>query len=509
MGISIQNNRLIAYNILKRNILSNGFCTGCGACQATCPVVALRVKDDHVKRLHDCSASLDLCPICNEVCPHSQALLLRSAEAVADAPVRSEAVGYLRKILIAQASDPTIRREGSDGAVVSALLTYGLNSKNFDCAVVSGADAKNLIKPRAQVVLTPEEVASTAGSRYFPAAVVEAYRSAVAEYAKEKIVVVGTPCQALALRKIDVWGHKIGGKAKVIIGLFCFGTFATKPFFKHLEKKYGLQANDILGIQLSHDLVLTTTQGKVEVPLAEAKMLTNLGCKTCIDYTAEVADISIGTAYPHKDWSIVILRTKAGEDFFNSALQKGAVVTRGIEKEPEVFEHLIVSALQKRIAGLIKAGKLETKRSFVPVRLFRETEALADIKVEDIMTKEIVTVPSSMPVSELLAMMTTKTYIGYPVTNKDNELVGVITIEEATRVAKEMRQKIQVGAIARPNIDVCYPGETALDAFRKMSHLETGRVLILDASDPHRILGIVTKRDLMHALLKQATESAL
>jgi coenzyme F420 hydrogenase subunit beta len=505
----MQNNRLIAYNILKRNILSNGFCTGCGACQATCPVGALRVKDDHVKRLHDCSPNLDLCPICNEVCPHSQALLLRSAEAVSDAPVRSEAVGYLRRILLAQASDPKTRKEGSDSAVVSSLLTYGLNSRTFDCAVVSGVDGKNPIKPKAQVALTPQEVESAAGSRYFPASVVEAYRSAVVEYAKENIAVVGTPCQALALRKIDAWEHKISGKAKVIIGLFCFGTFSTKHFFSHLEKKYGISANDIIGIQLSHNLMLTTKRGKVEVPLAEARMLTNLGCKTCIDYAAEVADISIGTATPLNEWAIVILRTKAGEDFFNSALQKGAVVTRSIEKEPEVFERLIVSALQKRTAGLLKAGKLEKKRSFVPVRLIRETEALADIKVEDIMTKEVVSVPSSMQVDELLAMMATRTYIGYPVINKYNELVGVVTIEEATRVAKEMRQKIQVGDIARPNVDVCYPGETALDAFRKMSHLETGRVLILDPSDPHKILGIVTKRDLMHALLKQATESAL
>ncbi|NLF89653.1 CBS domain-containing protein [Candidatus Bathyarchaeota archaeon] len=505
----MQNNRLIAYNILKKNILTNGFCTGCGACQATCPVNALRVKDDHVKRLQDCSQNLDLCPICNEVCPHSQALLLRSAGAVADAPIRSEAVGYLRKSLLAQASDLKARKKGSDGAVVSALLTFGLESKTFDCAVVSGADDKNPIKPKAQVALTPQEVASAAGSRYFPASVVEAYRSAVIEYAKGKIAVVGTPCQALALRKIDVWGHKIGGKAKVIIGLFCFGTFATNPFFRHIEKKYGLLANDVTGIQLSHDLVLTTKQCKVEMPLAEAKMLTNIGCKTCIDFTAEVADISIGRAYPHKDWAIVILRTKAGEDFFNSALQRGAVVTRNIEKEPEVFEHLIVAALQKRTAGLVKASKLEKKRDFVPVRLLRETKTLADIKVEDIMTREVVTVPSSMRVSELLAMMATKTYIGYPVINEDNELVGVVTIEEATRVAKEMRQKIQVGDIARPNVSVCYPGETAFDAFRKMSQLETGRVLILNPANPQKIMGIVTKRDLMHALMKQATESAL
>jgi predicted transcriptional regulator len=114
-----------------------------------------------------------------------------------------------------------------------------------------------------------------------------------------------------------------------------------------------------------------------------------------------------------------------------------------------------------------------------------------------------------MPVSTLLSMMATKTYIGYPVINQCNELEGVVTMEEATRVDKASRWKTQVGSIARPNIEVCYPGETALDAFRKMSNIETGRVLILDPADPKRILGIVTKGDLMHALLKQASENAV
>lgn len=504
----MQNNRLIAYNILKRNILANGFCTGCGACEATCPVDALQVNDDKVKRLYDCSENLDLCPICNEVCPHSQALLLRSAEAVSDAPVRSEAVGYLRRILLAQASDSKTQEGGADGAVVSALLTYGLNSRTFDSTVVTGTDADNPIKPETQVALTPKEATSAGGSKFFSTPVVKAYRNAVLEYGKEKIAVVGTPCQILALRKVDAWGHKIGGRAKITIGLFCFGVLSTKSFAKYLEKKFGISVQDIMGMQLTRDLTLYTKQGTVQVPLAEAKVLTNLSCKTCIDYTSELADISVGTAYPLKEWSTVILRTKSGEDFFNSAVQKGVINARSIEGEPEAFEHLIVAALKKRTSGLVKAGKLEKTRNYVPIRLIREAEALAAVKVEDIMTREVISVPSSMPVSTLLSMMATRTYIGYPVINEHSELEGVVTMEEATRVDKASRWKTQVGSIARPNVDVCYPGETALDAFRKMSNLETGRVLILDPSDPKKILGIVTKGDLMHALLKQASQNA-
>jgi len=53
-----------------------------------------------------------------EVCPHSEALLLRSLEPLADAPVRSEAVWIFRKILLAQSNDLKKREQTHDGAVV-------------------------------------------------------------------------------------------------------------------------------------------------------------------------------------------------------------------------------------------------------------------------------------------------------------------------------------------------------------------------------------------------------
>jgi len=37
-----------------------------------------------------------------------------------------------------------------------------------------------------------------------------------------------------------------------------------------------------------------------------------------------------------------------------------------------------------------------------------------------------------------------------------------------------------------------------------MSKQETGRVLVLDPENPQKVIGIITKADLLHALVKQA-----
>jgi signal-transduction protein with cAMP-binding, CBS, and nucleotidyltransferase domain len=44
-----------------------------------------------------------------------------------------------------------------------------------------------------------------------------------------------------------------------------------------------------------------------------------------------------------------------------------------------------------------------------------------------------------------------------------------------------------------------------LDAFRRMSENETGRVLVFDRGNPKKLVGVVTKTDLMHTLTKQYT----
>lgn len=114
-----RNEALIAYNVLEEKIVKAGFCTLCGACEAACPTNALKVDGETIKRLHNCSDFLDLCPICYEICPHSEALLLRSLSFVADAPGRSEALGYYRKIILAQAVDSKLRELCRGGAVAT------------------------------------------------------------------------------------------------------------------------------------------------------------------------------------------------------------------------------------------------------------------------------------------------------------------------------------------------------------------------------------------------------
>jgi coenzyme F420 hydrogenase subunit beta len=496
--------QLIAYNVLDKKILSLGFCTLCGACEAACPVGAIQIEGEKLKRLHNCAEDLDLCPICYEVCPHSEALLLRSLKYVSDAPYKNEALGYHRKIVLAQSGDPKLRKQGSGGGVVTSLLKFGIETKVFDSAIVSAAEPDNPSTPKASVALVPDDILSAVGSKFFPSSVAKAFGSAVTGYGKTKIAFVGVPCHIRALRKIEAWQHKIGPSLKVSIGLFCFGTFSHSTLLEHLEKEYGVKASEIKQMRLSKQFVIHTDKGVIRIPLKEIEEHLLPSCGVCTDFTSELADISIGGAYPLEGWSTVIIRTKAGEDFFYEAVEKGVLSIQPIESEPNVYERVVRAAMQKRTAGLKKAEELEKiyEFSFTSAIPLRESDTLAQVKVEDIMSRKVLTVGKDETVDRLLDRMVKEHHIGYPVMNEKDEPVGEVTLEEASQIDKSKRKETRVEQVMRKKLVTACPGETGLGVFRKMSKNETGRVVVVDPTDKNKILGIVTKSDLMDVLIK-------
>ena len=502
--------KLIAFNDLERLIIKPGFCTLCGACEAACPVHAIKVEEDKPHRLHDCSDDLDSCPICYDTCPHTDALLFETLKFVADAPHRRDCLGYYRRILLAHATNPTLRNASRSGGVVTALLNFAIAEKIIDSAVVSEASPTVPIKIGPSVSLVPDDTLSAVDVKIVPSAVAEAFGRAVFEHGKVNIAFVGIPCHIIALRKLEAWQHKMMGSLRITIGLFCLWTFSLGQLLEYLLDRHKIAANEIQNVDLTaNEYVVTTEKSVIRIPLSEAKSYIMNRCKTCTYFTSHLADLSVGGAGPLKDWSIVIIRTKQGEDFFNNAVKANVITTKKIETEPEALTHLLQLASYKshsafqEIEAMEKAGFLvPANMEFLSKTTSTEISMLREVKVKEIMTKKVTTVPLSMTVDELMDRISKHHHIGFPVTDESNRIMGIVTLQDAMTVDREIRKSVSVGEIATKNLVVVFPDDSAYEALEKMDRHNVGRLLVVDQKDTSSFLGILTRSDVMHALIK-------
>jgi coenzyme F420 hydrogenase subunit beta len=500
-------NVLIAFNELKRTIIEPGFCTSCGACEAACPVHALRIERDEPQYIHDCSDNLELCPICYDVCPHTEALLLEALGFVTDAPNRRASLGYYRKVLLAQAVDPELRKLSHGGGVVTAVLMNSIKKDFIDSAVVSEEENTSSLGLQPSISLVPDDILSATDAGFFPSAVAKAFGKAVHDYGKANIAFVGTPCQVLALRKLESWEHKIMASLKVIIGLMCLWSFSLRKLLRDIEKEYGIKAREIKKITLDKDYILHLQDRIVRIPITEAKKHILKGCLTCTDYTSQLADISVGSAHPLDDWSVVIVRTKVGEEIFESALHEGIIRTKNLEEEPNVFAHMFEIANFKNKTAMEEINKIMAEGKPIPPATLRllqpvpkELNLLSSLSVAQTMTHEVMTASPDTTADDLLNMMTKHHHNGYPIVDENEDLVGIVTFKDIMEIAPEERKSVKAEIIGRKKLVTVHPDDDALTAHQKMIEHGISRVLVVDPKNPKKLLGIVTRTDIMQTL---------
>jgi coenzyme F420 hydrogenase subunit beta len=292
------------------------------------------------------------CGICVIVCPQYEYTFPALEEAVFKRQRKpEEEFGIYRRIVIAQANDKNILQTCQDGGVVTALLTYALERGIIDGAAVSGVSQERPFYPVPKLATTPQEVLDCAGTRYTYSPNLLAFHEGISQD-KRRLAFVGTPCQIHALRKIEKLLLEYVNPLRLAIGLMCTESFTYEGLVEgHIKGKLGIDLNDVKKMNIKAKILVTTKSGETHViPLKEAKQYTRKSCTTCTDFSAELADISVG-GLGLSDWTFTILRTKKGEELFQGAVREGLLKTRPVKEEQGAFDLLVRLSKRKREAA--------------------------------------------------------------------------------------------------------------------------------------------------------------
>ena len=337
--------RLAFEESLERVVLAEK-CMGCAACVVVCPLACLEYSEEKPRLVKNCEA----CGICPRVCPRYD-LPWSALEKFVFGRERKpeEEFGIYRRLVIAQANDRDTLRVCQDGGVVTALLSFALKNGMIDGAAVSGVSEDKPFYPMPRLVTTPREVLECAGTRYSYSPNLIAFQEGV-KLKKKGLAFVGAPCQIHAVRKIQMVPlRKYANPLQFTIGLMCTESFTYEGLMeKQIREALGIDLHDVQKINIKAKVRVTTRSGEVEtVPLADAKRYTRKSCTFCPDFSAELADVSAG-GLGLSGWTFTVLRTKRGEELFESAERAGLLKTRPIEEEERTLGLLVKLSKKKR-----------------------------------------------------------------------------------------------------------------------------------------------------------------
>jgi len=121
---------------------------------------------------------------------------------------------------------------------------------------------------------------------------------------------------------------------------------------------------------------------------------------------------------------------------------------------------------------------------------------LEGLKIRDIMTRDIKTVPSVMTVDELVDFMFKFKHMGYPVV-EGTEVVGIVTFNDVKDIPKEERKKILLSDIMTKEIINLKEDDDAVKALKLMTMNNIGRIIILNEK---KMIGIVSRTDILRSV---------
>jgi len=128
------------------------------------------------------------------------------------------------------------------------------------------------------------------------------------------------------------------------------------------------------------------------------------------------------------------------------------------------------------------------------------SEALAGVKVGDVMTRDVISVSPDMTVQRLVSdFFLVRTHGGYPVL-QDGNLLGIVTLQCVRALPRDRWSDTKVGDImvSCERMVTIESEAGASDAMTKMGRQRVGRLLV--TTRDNRLLGILTNGDIMRAI---------
>jgi coenzyme F420 hydrogenase subunit beta len=278
------------------------------------------------------------CGLCLDVCPGKD-IPIPNLEQHIFGRVRNEQEIYLgvwQRLNIGQACDAQIRKNGSGGGLVTALLCHAFERKEIDGAVVTIMDPDTPWLAKPKLADSARSIFNAAQSKYMVVPV-NKILDQIIERNLRRVAVVGLPCHIHGLRKMSLHPalENLSNRIAMMIGIFCGANFSGRVIEHFITEVFGVDLDQIDSFQFrggidNREIILATKDNR-QIKTEHANRIYLLAghkkerCLMCADLYNDLADISVGDVFTYESHravsnvSSIIVRTEKGEKLLASS----------------------------------------------------------------------------------------------------------------------------------------------------------------------------------------------
>lgn len=325
-----------------RSVVAARLCTGCGTCVCACPQGAVRMRETPAGLLEaNVSAALcSACGSCLDCCPGRGLELL----------IPDDADAFRGRVLVAYrgfASDSDTRARAQSGGLVTALLTYLLESGAVDEALITETPKDGSLRPHARRVASADDVLQACGSKYCPVAA-NAALTGVPEGARVAAVCLG--CHAHGVRLMQRRTPALRESVPIVIGLVCDRVLMASAVtlmcrdagidqdslesLEYRSKERSGWPGEVAFVLRSGERLFRPSALRTE----SKEFMTPPRCRLCFDKFNVLSDIVVGDPWglpapARQGESILLARTERGREVVDAAAAAGYVTLHTVESQ--------------------------------------------------------------------------------------------------------------------------------------------------------------------------------
>jgi coenzyme F420 hydrogenase subunit beta len=350
-------------NSTVQEIVNANLCTGCGTCMGMCPNSAICLtirKGSYIPQIDE--EKCLQCGMCLKVCPGSSVDFPNLNQMIFGQVPIHPLIGNYTNCYLGNSTNKELHYNSSSGGLVTQLLIVALEAKLIDGALVTKMNPSDPLKPTVYIAKTKDEIKEASKSKYCPVplnTLLEKIKTLDGRFA-----VVGLPCHIEGIRKAEALDEQLKNKIVLHLGLAC-NHAPTFNATDYLLKKLKIRAEHVKKIDYRGEgwpgcLSVFLSNGEKKTlaysdPFYWGYVFSSYFCTSrcflCVDKINELSDLSFcdawGKSVNNAGNSLVVSRTKIGEDLIECAMKSSCVILKK-ESPARVIDGQGLSQVKRR-----------------------------------------------------------------------------------------------------------------------------------------------------------------